>query len=142
MELWIWIGLAGGLLIAEMLTVDLLFASLAFSAAAAALANWLGFNAAMQGVFFGFFALISILLLRPIVLKHIKKRTPLQATNVQALIGAEAVTITEVDIHSGQIKLGGEIWSATSRKGPIPAGKNVHVIQIDGATALVTQDKE
>lgn len=139
MPIWMWLAAGGGLLVAEMLTVDLLFASLAFSAFMAAGVNALGFNMAVQGFTFGVAAVISLFILRPIALKNLKKRTPDFATNVDALVGAPAFTISMVNERSGQVKLNGEIWSARSESGEIASDSKVQVIAIEGATAVVNQ---
>jgi len=137
MQLWMWLGAAGALLVAEMLTVDLLFASLAFSAFMAAIANGLGFEMAAQGLVFGLAAALSLFVLRPIALKHLKKRPADFATNVDALIGATAVALTEVTVHDGQVKLSGEIWSARSQGALISKDSMLEVVAIEGATAIV-----
>jgi membrane protein implicated in regulation of membrane protease activity len=137
MQLWMWLGAAGALLVAEMLTVDLLFASLAFSAFMAAIANGLGFEMAAQGLVFGLAAALSLFVLRPIALKHLKKRPADFATNVDALIGAPAVALTEVTVHNGQVKLSGEIWSARSQGTLISKDSMLEVVAIEGATAIV-----
>lgn len=137
MQLWMWLGAAGALLVAEMLTVDLLFASLAFSAFMAAIANGLGFEMAAQGLVFGLAAALSLFVLRPIALKHLKKRPADFATNVEALIGAPAVALTEVTVHDGQVKLSGEIWSARSQGALISKDSMLEVVAIEGATAIV-----
>lgn len=137
MQLWMWLGAAGALLVAEMLTVDLLFASLAFSAFMAAIANGLGFEMAAQGLVFGLAAALSLFVLRPIALKHLKKRPADFATNVDALIGAPAVALTEVTVHNGQVKLSGEIWSARSQGALISKDSMLEVVAIEGATAIV-----
>jgi membrane protein implicated in regulation of membrane protease activity len=134
-----WLAAGGALLVAEMLTVDLLFASLAFSAFMAAGVNALGFNMAVQGVTFGIAAVISLFILRPIALKNLKKRTPDFATNVDALLGSGALTLSVVTDRSGQIKLNGETWSARSDSGEIPADSKVQVVAIEGATAVVSK---
>jgi membrane protein implicated in regulation of membrane protease activity len=134
-----WLATGGILLVAEMLTVDLLFASLAFSAFMAAGVQAFGFNMAAQGATFGIAAVISLFILRPIALKNLKKRTPDFATNVDALVGAPALTISAVNDRSGQIKLNGEIWSARSESGEISADSKVQVVAIEGATAVVNQ---
>ena len=139
MPIWMWLAAGGALLVAEMLTVDLLFASLAFSAFVAAGANALGFNMAVQGFTFGLAAIISLFLLRPIALNNLKKRTPDFATNVDALVGISALTLSVVTDRSGQIKINGEIWSARAESGEIAADSKVRVIAIDGATAVVNQ---
>lgn len=132
-----WLGAAGALLVAEMLTVDLLFASLAFSAFMAAIANGLGFEMAAQGLVFGLAAGVSLFILRPIALKHLKKRPADFATNVDALIGAPAVALTEVTVQNGQVKLSGEIWSARSQGALISKDSILEVVAIEGATAIV-----
>lgn len=139
MPIWMWLAAGGGLLVAEMLTVDLLFASLAFSAFIAAGANALGLDMAVQGLTFGVAAVISLFILRPIALRNLKKRTPDFATNVDALVGANALTTSVVTDRSGQIKLNGEIWSARSESSEIVADSKVQVIAIEGATAVVKQ---
>ena len=139
MPIWMWLVAGGALLVAEMLTVDLLFASLAFSAFMAAGVQSLGFNMAVQGFTFGVAAVISLFILRPIALKNLKKTTPDFATNVDAWVGAAALTISVVTDRSGQIKLNGEIWSARSESEIIPEGSKVRVVAIEGATAVVNQ---
>lgn len=137
MQLWMWLAAAGVLLIVEMLTVDLLFASLAFSALMAATANGLGFDMATQGIVFGIAAALSLFILRPIALRHLKKRPPDFATNVEALIGAPAIALSEITDLSGQVKLSGEVWSARSESGLIAPETRLEVVAIEGATAVV-----
>ena len=132
-----WFAAAGVLLVVEMLTVDLLFASLAFSALLAAGANALGFGVAIQGVVFGVGAVSSLMFLRPIALRHLKKKPADHATNIEALIGAPALTLSVVSENEGLVKLSGESWSARSNKGEIESGARVEVVAIEGATAVV-----
>jgi len=121
----------------EILTVDLLFASLAFSALLAAGANALGFNVVIQGVVFGLGAIGSLMFLRPIALRHLKKKPADHATNIEALIGAPAMTLSAITEHDGLVKLSGETWSARSNTGEIEVGSQVEVVAIEGATAVV-----
>lgn len=139
MQLWMWLAAAGGLLVVEMITVDLLFASLAFSALMAAAANAFGFDMATQGVIFALAAGFSLFILRPIALRHLKKRPADFATNVEALIGANALALSQINDVSGQVKLSGEVWSARSESGVIAADARVEVVAIEGATAVVRQ---
>ena len=137
MPIWMWLAASGALLVVEILTVDLLFASLAFSALLAAGANALGFNVVVQGVVFGVGAIGSLMFLRPIALRHLKKKPADHATNVEALIGAPALTLSAVNENSGLVKLSGETWSARSNTGEIEVGSQVEVVAIEGATAVV-----
>ena len=137
MTIWMWAAVIVILIVAELLTVDLLFASLAISATAALIANALGYEMPVQGIAFALFATLSLLFLRPIALKHLKKEVPGFATNMDALIGAPAVALTEVNLNGGQIKLNGEVWSARSAAGTISTNTQLSVVSIEGATALV-----
>ena len=137
MPFWMWLAVSGVLLVVEMLTVDLLFASLAFSALLAAGANALGYGVAIQGVVFGVGAVTSLMFLRPIALRHLKKKPADHATNVEALIGAPALTLSAITENEGLVKLSGETWSARTNKGEIESGARVEVVAIEGATAVV-----
>ena len=132
-----WLAASGLLLVIEILTVDLLFASLAFSALLAAGASAFGFNGIVQGVIFGVGAIGSLMFLRPIALRHLKKKPANHATNVEALIGAPAVTLSAITELEGLVKLSGEPWSARSHKGEIEIGARVEVVAIEGVTAVV-----
>jgi membrane protein implicated in regulation of membrane protease activity len=137
MPIWMWLAASGALLVVEILTVDLLFASLAFSALLAAGANALGFNVVIQGIVFGLGAIGSLMFLRPIALRHLKKKPADHATNIEALIGAPAMTLSGITEHDGLVKLSGETWSARSNTGEIEVGSQVEVVAIEGATAVV-----
>jgi len=60
-------------------------------------------------------------------------------TGAAALVGQEALVTTRVDVHRGQIRLDGQIWSARALdpEGIFEPGEAVHVAAIDGATAVV-----
>jgi membrane protein implicated in regulation of membrane protease activity len=134
----LWLLATGVLFVVEMITANLLFASLAVSAGAAMVTAWVGGDFLAQGIAFSVSAGVTIFLLRPIALREIAKRSPKTATNTDALIGVTAKTLTDVTEEAGQVRLKGEVWSARSQTGEIPAGHNVTVVAIDGAEAIVT----
>ena len=142
MAAWIWFAIFGALLVAEMLVVHLLFASLALAALAAGLTSLAGGSPAIQGLAFAIAGAFSLLFLRPIALRHLKKQNADSATNVDALVGQTAYTTTDVGPTGGQIKLSGEIWSAVTELGEVKSGEKVTVISIDGATARVRKAEE
>lgn len=139
MTMWIWFAAAGMLLLVELLTANLLFASLAASALAATAAAALGANMGIQGLVFGIAAAVSLFLLRPIALRHIKKPSAETATNMDALLGREALTLSEVTQFAGQVQLAGEVWTARTVTGTIPTETSVRVTQIRGATAIIQE---
>jgi membrane protein implicated in regulation of membrane protease activity len=61
-------------------------------------------------------------------------------TGTDALIGARAVVVSTVDYEAGQVKIGGEVWSARAVHEALPPlvpGTKVTVVEIAGATAVV-----
>ena len=69
-------------------------------------------------------------------------RTPARIrTGTAALVGTRAEVIERVDGRGGQVKIGGEIWSARTydEDEVIETGKRVEVMKIDGVTALVSE---
>ena len=69
-------------------------------------------------------------------------RTPARLrTGTAALVGARALVLERVDGNGGQVKIGGEVWSARAydEDDVIEPGARVEVMQIDGATALVAE---
>jgi membrane protein implicated in regulation of membrane protease activity len=60
-------------------------------------------------------------------------------TGMDAVIGSKALVISTVDGTGGQVKIGGEVWSAIGVDGhrPMPPGTRVTVVEVRGATAVV-----
>jgi membrane protein implicated in regulation of membrane protease activity len=83
-------------------------------------------------------SLAGLGVVRPIGLRHIKQ-PPLLRSGTSALVGRSAIVVEEVSAHSGQVRIGGELWSSRpyDETLTIPVGAAVDVFQIEGATALV-----
>ncbi|MEY3733310.1 MAG: hypothetical protein RL347_669 [Actinomycetota bacterium] len=140
MDAWVWWIVAAGILaVVDLLTGGtLILLMIAGGAAAGGLASALG---APPAVSVGVFALVSVALLavvRPIARRHMLTPRAVR-TGVAALVGTEAVVLEAVDGNDGRIKLAGEVWSARAYDGDsvFVVGQRVHVLEIDGATALV-----
>lgn len=134
----LWVILAALLAVGEVLTLGFLLGLLALAAVAAGIVAALGAGLVAQFLVFIVASLASLAVLRPIAKKHL--RTPVQLrTGTAALVGAKAVVTQQVDDLSGQVKIGGELWSARAfMEGEIiEPGARVEVAKIDGATALV-----
>jgi membrane protein implicated in regulation of membrane protease activity len=59
-------------------------------------------------------------------------------SGVYALIGKEGITVEEIqDGGSGTVKVGGEIWRATSEEKLIPKGTAIEVVDVEGVTLKV-----
>lgn len=139
MEAWVvWLIVAGVLAIAEVLTLTLALGLLAFAALAAGFAGALGLPFVLQLAAFAVTAGAGVGFVRPIALRHIRQPPPLRS-GTAALVGREALALTEVTRHDGRVKIGGEEWTARPYDPDvvIPRGACVDVLAIEGATALV-----
>ena len=140
MEDWVyWMIAAGALAVGEIVTLSFFLGPIAVAAAVAAVAALIGAGVAIQILVFTIASAASLLVLRPIARRHL--RTPAQLrTGTAALVGEHAVVLERVDRDGGQIKLAGEIWTARAfdEDEVLEAGARVQVMQIQGATALVS----
>jgi membrane protein implicated in regulation of membrane protease activity len=141
MDEWVlWMIAAGLLAVGEMFTLGFFLGPVAVAAVLAAIVALAGGGVALQWIVFTAVAGASVLVLRPIARRHL--RTPLQLrTGTAALIGAPALVLERVDGQGGQVKIGGEIWSARAfdEDQAFEPGTRVEVLKIDGATALVAE---
>jgi membrane protein implicated in regulation of membrane protease activity len=142
MPLWlIWAIIAVLLGIGEMLTPGLFFLGpLALSAGIAALVALIGGGTIISLIVFILASVGSLAFLRPIAKSHM--RMPMVSrTGTDALVGRKAVVTRRIDANGGRVRIGGEEWSARSYLDGqvVEEGKSVDVIQIEGATALVSE---
>ena len=140
MPAWvIWMIAAGVLAVGEILSLSFFLGPIAVAAALAALAALAGAGVAVQIIVFTVASAASLLVLRPIARRHL--HTPAQIrTGTAALVGERAVVIDRVDADGGTVKLRGEIWTARAydEDEVLEPGARVHVLKIEGATALVS----
>jgi membrane protein implicated in regulation of membrane protease activity len=134
----IWMIVAAVLGVAELAGFTLAFGLLAVSAVAAGLVGAAGLPFAVQVGVFAIASAAGLGVVRPLALRHIKQPPPLRS-GVAALVGREALTLTEVSKHAGRVRIGGEEWTARPYDPDvvIPAETSVDVLAIEGATALV-----
>jgi membrane protein implicated in regulation of membrane protease activity len=136
--IWLVAGLA--LIAAEVLSGEFVLLMIGGGALAAAGASAVVDGSPLFGV--GVFAVASVLLLfavRPMLRRRLERGIDHSVMHHRALVGNTAFVVTRVDGHSGQVKIGGDLWSARSFGGElvIEPGQKVIVMEISGATALV-----
>lgn len=140
MPAWLlWCIVAVLLTIGEIVTPGLFFLGpVAIAAVAAAIAAAVGGGWVAELIVFVAGTAASLGFLRPIARRHLHMPIAMR-TGTAALVGASAVVVERVDAHGGRVKIGGEIWSARTLDGEqvLEPGTNVHVAEIQGATALV-----
>ncbi len=137
MHFWIWLALSGGFLVIEILTMSLFFLSFALAALIGALTSALWENSPIQWIGFSIAAVLTLVIIRPIMKKYLFKDKIDSRTGVEALLHAPATAITEITTSAGFIKLNDETWSARSMGAVIPEASMVEVVAINGAVAMV-----
>jgi membrane protein implicated in regulation of membrane protease activity len=141
MDDWVaWMIAAVALAVGEILTVDFFLGPIAIAATVAAIVAVVGAGLTAQLLAFVVTAVASLVFLRPIARRHLHS-APRIRTGTAALVGARAVALERVDVHTGSVKIGGEVWSARTydEDDVIEPGARVEVMKIQGATALVAK---
>jgi membrane protein implicated in regulation of membrane protease activity len=142
MDAWlIWIVLAVVFAVGEIFSLSLFLAPFAVGALLGSVAELAGAGAAVSTLVFVVSSMLLLGFVRPIARRHL--RTPAQLrTGTAALVGQTAIVTERISNDEGQgaVKLDGEVWTARAYDADevIDAGRRVHVIEIRGATALVS----
>ena len=142
MDAWlIWLIIAVVLLVAETFILTAALGMLGVAALVTAGLAALGLPVLVQFLAFTVTATIGVLLVRPMVKRHLL-RPQLQRFGVEALVGKPAYVVSDVSGLDGRVRIGGvggEEWTARAYDETlmIPAGSTVDVLEISGTTALV-----
>ncbi|MBO4982937.1 MAG: NfeD family protein [Clostridia bacterium] len=140
---WFWLALAIALMVIELSTTQLI--SLWFSIGAAITAivkvvfNDIGII--WQVVIFAVVSLALLIATRPLVKRFLSKKGEGNKTNLDLIIGKEAIVTEEIDNikAQGSVKINGLIWSArSSDEGVIPTDAIVIIEEINGNKAIVS----
>jgi membrane protein implicated in regulation of membrane protease activity len=143
MEAWMfWILMAVIFAAGEVVSMGFFLAPFAIGALLGALADIAGAGATVAVLVFLLSSGLMFGLVRPIARRHL--RTPAQLrTGTAALVGKTALVTQRVDndASSGAVKLDGELWTARAYDDDdvFEAGRRVQVVEIRGATALVSE---
>lgn len=137
----IWIIVGAAMLIAELLSVSLVFVFLSIGGFVTALLTWMGmlpsFNSQLLG--FSIISVISLMLLR----KSFKKLTRKNANSPEysEYIGDKAAVVETIPPEGeGKVFYRGTEWIALSvNHGTIKAGKSVIIRKLDGIKLLVEE---
>ena len=141
MSAWvIWLVVAAALAVGEVATLGLVLGLVALGAVAAAVVAVGGLDVPLQVAAFTVASVALLGLIRPVARRHLQTPRAIR-TGTAALVGTKALVLERVDAHGGQVKIGGEVWSARAfdEAQVIEPGTTVEVFRIEGATALVYQ---
>jgi membrane protein implicated in regulation of membrane protease activity len=143
MDPWlIWLIAAVIFGVGEIATLGFFLAPFAGGALIAALLTGLGAGNLVGWAVFLVVSVVLLAALRPIARSH-RRQAPRLRTGTAALVGRSGMVIERIanDEGVGCVRIDGEVWTARSYDDDevIEAGKRVQVVEIRGATALVTE---
>ena len=143
MEDWVlWLIAAVVFGVGEIATLGFFLAPFAGGALVAAVVAGLGGGTAFSLIAFLIVSFALLGALRPLARSH-RRMPPSLRTGTAALVGRSAMVTERIhnDEGTGCVKLEGESWTARAydEDAVIEPGKRVHVMEIRGATALVTE---
>ena len=139
-----WVILLVIFLVVEIATLGLATIWFAGGALVAALAAMLGASLVVQFVLFLLVSIVLLIFTRPVAVKYFNKDRV--KTNVESLIGMEAIVLSEIDNLRGvgRVTLEGKEWSARSsvQDENLDVGEVVKVLAIDGVKLIVEKKSE
>ncbi len=138
----LWLIAAAVFGIGEMLTTSFFLAPFALGAGVAAGVDALGAGNLASWIVFVVVSLLTLAVVRPIALSH-TRMPPQIRTGTAALIGKNAIVLERIENMEGVgcVKIDGEVWTARALDDDqvIERGTRVYVVDIKGATALVSE---
>ena len=142
MEDWlVWLILAVIFGVGEIATLGFFLAPFAGGAAVAAVVSAAGAGMVPSLAVFLLISVLLLLALRPLARSH-RRMPPQIRTGTAALVGKDATVVERIANSEGVgcVRIDGEVWTARSYSEDevYEAGTRVQVIEIRGATALVT----
>jgi membrane protein implicated in regulation of membrane protease activity len=133
-----WLGLAIILSVAELFSLDLTLLMLAGGALAGVVVAALGAPVVLQVLVAVATSIGMLAQVRPSMVRRLHSGPELKLGHA-ALISRQGIVVDEVSAQGGQIRIGGELWTARpyDETEVIEQGATVEVFEIRGATALV-----
>ena len=143
MDDWVlWLILAVVFAVGEIATLGFFLAPFAGGAAVAAVVSAAGAGLVVSLAVFLFISAVALAALRPLARSH-RRLPPGIRTGTAALVGRDATVVERVANHEGVgcVRIDGEVWTARAYLDDevFEAGTRVQVVEIRGATALVTE---
>lgn len=145
--IWFWLSLAVALAVIEITTTQLVSIWLAIGAAVCAIVKGI-----FPGIAVGWQILIFIVVsgglliaTRPLVKKLLTKRGENHKTNLELVVGKEAIVVEEINniLGKGAVKHNGLVWSARSDDdSEIPVDEIIIIKEISGNKAIVERKGE
>ena len=141
MDEWVlWLIASVVFAVGEVLTLGFFLAPFAFGALVATLLSALGGGFVISGLAFLAVSTLAFAAVRPIARRHMRLPAELR-TGTAALVGKAGTVVDTVTCAGGSVRIDGEVWTARpyDEDETFDAGQRVRVLQIRGATALVSE---
>lgn len=133
---WFIVGLV--LIIFEIMTLTFILLWVGIAAIITGITALMFPSLSVQLIVFSISTLLLLIYTRPLT-RRWRKRTPNVQSGVYALIGKDGIVIEKItNYKNGSVKIGGELWSATSDS-MIDVGTRVVVVDIEGVTLKVKE---
>ena len=110
----IWFIVGAVLMAGELLVTAVILGPIGLAALGAGIVAAAGASSEVQIVTFTVLTVLSLVVARPIAKRHLLTPPPPLRTNAPALVGEQALVLQQVDRDGGQVKVGGDVWSARS----------------------------
>ena len=142
-ELWhIWLIIALICFIMEIFIPSFVLFNFGIGAVLGSFVAGLNLSLEWQILFFSVGTLMSFFLIRPAMKRFAYKRTEGFKTNMDAMVGRQAIVTEEISNENnlGRVSLDGDIWQARSLRNEfIPKGTHVEIVQINSIILIVKQ---
>ncbi len=138
----IWLVLILLFITIEVLSLEFTFLMLAIGSSVGLIVGLFGVPWWAQFLIGAAASVLLLLLVRPPLLRALRRGEDPTKSNVDALLGSRGQVVQTVSRHGGQVKLAnGELWTAIvptdSPATTLEPGTAVRVLAIEGATAVV-----
>ncbi len=135
----LWLLAAGGLVVAEVVSLTLVLGFFAVGALAAAGLAFAGVGLVGQLAVFAVASTAMLVVVRPPLRNALDRGGSTDRTDARLMGAAQGTVIEAVSESTGQVRLHGELWRARPYAGgpDLPVGTVVSVASVDGATLLV-----
>ncbi len=143
MMVYVWLGILAVMVVAEILTTQLVSVWFAIGALASFLVALAGVEEIwIQIIVFVVVSALALAVTRPLVRKIVNRKAV--PTNADMVIGQTGVVIDRIDniAETGLVKVGGSVWTARTQDGSVvEKNENVTVQEIRGVKLLVLKSE-
>lgn len=139
-NLWlIWVIISIVCLILELSSGDFFILCFAIGSAVAAIIAGCGANLTWQIILFAVISALSLLLVRPTLIKKLHKPHRVRLSNAEAMVGQEGRVSERIEEGGfGRVAIDGDDWKARSTDGnAIEKDARVRVVKMDSIIAIV-----